>query len=300
MQPDVFEGMSVFVSVVEAGSFSSAAQNLGVSVSFVSKQVNRLEERLNARLLQRSTRSLSLTEVGQMYYAKARDIVRSAQEMENNIHSLQQNPVGTIKVSVPLSFGHLHLQSVITDYMRLYPQVELQVDFSSRLVDLAGEGFDVALRLGEPKDSSLISRKVTEFNLVTCAIPEFWQKYPQITHPSQLRQLPAIKYHYQQAPLMMEYFVNGQSLHIDVPAKAQTNHLPQQLELILAGIGFGRLPTFIADDYLNSGRLQAVLQSYEMPVQGIYIVYPHRHHLSAKVRAFVDLVCDAFKKEVGK
>lgn len=294
MQQDVLEGMSVFVHVVESGSFSAAAQTLNVSPSFISKQVSKLEDRLGARLLNRSTRSLSLTEVGQIYFAKARDIVNSARDIEGNIHSLQSNPLGQLKISVPMSFGHLFLQPIISAYMQRYPQVDLQIDFSSRLVDLAGEGFDVAIRLGESKDSSLISRKLSDFKMHTCATAEFWQKYPPVEHPTQLRQIPAIKYHYQQAPLMLEYSVNGKPLYVDISAKAQCNHLPLQLQLVLDGIGFGRLPTFIAKPYLQSGVLQTVLEEYELPSQGIYIVYPHRHHLSAKVRAFVDLVYQSF------
>ncbi|BBP44716.1 transcriptional regulator [Thiosulfatimonas sediminis] len=290
MQHDVLEGMQVFVQVVEEGSFSAAAQTLGVSPSFVSKQMNRLEDRLGARLLQRSTRSLSLTEVGQLYFAKAQTIVRSAREIESNIHSLQSNPFGHLKISVPQSFGHLFLQPIISAYLQQYPQVDVQIDFSSRLVDLAGEGFDVAIRLGENKDSSLISRKLTEFKMLTCATAEFWQSHSAVEHPTHLRAMPAIKYHYQQAPLMLEYVANGKPLYIDITAKAQCNHLPLQLQLVLDGIGFARLPSFIAQPYLQSGQLQAVLQAYELPQQGVYIVYPHRHHLSAKVRAFVDLV----------
>ena len=295
MQQDVLEGMSVFVHVVESGSFSSAAQVLNVSPSFISKQISKLEDRLGARLLNRSTRSLSLTEVGQIYFAKARDIVNSARDIEGNIHSLQSNPLGQLKVSVPLSFGHLFLQPIISDYMQRYPQVDLQIDFSSRLVDLAGEGFDVAIRLGESKDSSLISRKLTDFTMHTCATVEFWQKYPPVHHPNDLRQIPAIKYHYQQAPLMFEYVANGKPLYVDIAAKAQCNHLPLQLQLVLDGLGFGRLPTFIAEPFLQSGELQPVLEDFELPTQGVYIVYPHRHHLSAKVREFVDLVVQSFK-----
>ncbi|CAN8141129.1 hypothetical protein THIOSC15_2760001 [uncultured Thiomicrorhabdus sp.] len=195
---------------------------------------------------------------------------------------------------MPLSFGHLFLQPIISAYMQRYPQVDLQIDFSSRLVDLAGEGFDVAIRLGESRDSSLISRKLTDFKMQTCATPEFWQWYPAVEHPTQLRQIPAVKYHYQQAPLMLEYAVNGKPLYVDIVAKAQCNHLPLQLQLVLDGIGFGRLPTFIAEPHLQSGALQTVLEDFELPTQGVYIVYPHRHHLSAKVREFVDLVHHSF------
>lgn len=292
---DSLEGISIFVRVVEAGSFTQAANDLGHSVSFVSKQVTRLEQRLEVRLLNRSTRSLSLTDIGRAYYDKTRHLLSEAREAELSINALQDRPAGHLKVSLPLSFGQSHLISLVSDFIQCYPQIKLEIDFSSRLVDLAGEGFDVVVRIGESKDSNLICRRFYNFHMKTVATPDYLQIHGYPEHPSELRQHSAIKYIYNQTPVTWEFMdpVNG-LINIDIPHIVKTNNLPMALECVRTGAGIGRIPDFLCQPYIDNGELTPILSDYELEPFGVYAVFQHRHYLTAKVRAFVDLLVERF------
>ncbi|MGE4499196.1 MAG: LysR substrate-binding domain-containing protein [Hydrogenovibrio sp.] len=295
---DSLEGISTFVQVVESGSFTEAASVLGHSVSYISKEVTRLEERLGARLLNRTTRSLSLTDIGRVYFEKTRGILMEAREAEMSIDTLQQKPVGRLKVSLPASFGQSHLLPVVAEYMQRYPDIKLNVDFSSRLVDLAGEGFDLAVRMGESKDSNLISRKILSFRMITVATQAYLDTHGTPQHPNDLRTHQAVKYLYNQVPITWEYLnEKGEVINVDIGHIAETNNLQMQQTLVSAGVGIGRLPEFLCQPLIEQGELVEVLTEYELPPHGVYAVFPHRHYLSAKVRAFVDLLTEHFNSK---
>ena len=293
---DSLEGLSIFVQVIESGSFSAAANELGHAVSHISKSITKLENRLGSRLINRTTRSLSLTDVGQVYFEKAKQIVSDAREAEQSIHQLQDTPTGRLKISLPNSFGQSHLQPVVRDYMVAYPEVKLQIDFSSRLVDVIGEGFDLCVRMGHPKSSNLISRKLLDYEFITVATPTYFERFGKPQHPHELKSHQAIKYMYNQVPITWEYHnQNGDVIHVDIENRVECNNIPLQITLVKAGLGIARLPSFMCENEIQSGELIRVLEPYEMPVQSAYLLYPHRLHLSAKVRAFVDLAIDCFK-----
>lgn len=293
---DSLEGLTVFVQVIESGTFSGAADVLGRAVSHISKTVKKLEDRLGARLINRTTRRLSLTDVGQFYYEKARQIVSDAREAEQSIHQLQDTPTGRLKISVPSSFGQSHMQPLITKYLLKYPDVNLQVDFSSRLVDVIGEGFDLCVRMGQPKTSNLISRNLLSYKFATLATPEYFANHGIPTDPQDLKNHTAIKYMYNQVPITWEFQNQNQEIiHIDVKNRVECNNISMQKTLILAGLGIGRLPDFMCEAEIKAGKLVQVLDQFEMPAQAAYLVYPHRLHLSAKVRAFVEMAVDYFK-----
>lgn len=293
---DSLEGLTVFVQVIESGTFSAAANVLGHAVSHISKTITRLEDRLGARLINRTTRSLSLTDVGQVYFEKARQIVNDAREAEQSINQLQDEPTGRLKISVPTSFGQSHMQPLIRDYMLKYPDVYLQIDFTSRLVDVIGEGFDLCVRMGTPKSSNLISRKLLNYKFLTIATPDYFERNPLPKIPQDLKNHQAIKYMYNQVPITWEYLNDEkETIHIDIKNKVECNNIAMQKTLIMAGLGIGRLPDFICKNEIQSGELIQVLDKYEMPSQAAYLVYPHRLHLSAKVRIFVDMAVEYFK-----
>lgn len=295
-QKDSLEGLTIFVQVIESGSFSGAATQLGHAVSHISKAITKLEKRLGARLINRTTRSLSLTDVGQVYFEKAKQIVTDAYEAEQSITQLQDSPTGRLKISLPNSFGQSHMQPIVTQYLLQYPQVKLQVDFSSRLVDVIGEGFDLCVRMGQPQSSNLISRKLLDFEFITVATPEYFHKYGQPKHPHDLKSHLAIKYMYNQVPVTWEYRnENNETIHVDVENLVECNNLPMQKTLIMNGLGIGRLPSFMCDEEIKSGQLVRVLGEFEKSQQSAYLLYPHRLHLSAKVRAFVDLAINYFQ-----
>ena len=292
---DALDGLTIFVQVIETGSFSGAASDLGHAVSHIRKSITKLEQRLGARLINRTTRRLSLTDLGRVYFEKAKQIVQDAYEAEQSIHQFQDTPSGRLKISLPSSFGQSHMQPVIVDYMQRYPDVKLQVDFSSRLVDVIGEGFDLCVRMGQLKSSNLICRTLLEYEFMTVATREYFARYGIPKQPQDLKQHRAIKYRYNQVPLTWEYQTpQGETLHIDVENQVECNNLPLQKNLVLAGVGVGRLPSYLCREELNSGELVAVLTDFALPKQAAYLVYPHRLHLSAKVRAFVDLTLAHF------
>ena len=292
---DLLEGLTIFVQVIESGSFSKAATELGFAVSHISKSISKLEQRLGARLINRTTRSLSLTDVGQVYFDKARQIVSDAIEAEQSIHQLQDIPSGRLKISLPNSFGQSHMQPILRDYLLRYPQVKLQVDFSSRLVDIIGEGFDLCVRMGIPKNSNLICRNLLDYKFYTVASPAYLAQYGTPIHPHDLKQHQAIKYMYNQVPITWDYVNSkGESIHIEVLNKVECNNMPLQKTLVLAGIGIARLPSYVCEQEIEQGQLVKLLSDYEMPTQSASILYPHRLHLSAKVRAFVDLAVEHF------
>jgi len=298
---DALEGLTIFVQVIESGSFSAAATELGHAVSHISKSMTKLEQRLGARLLNRTTRSLSLTDVGQVYFEKAKQIVNDAREAEQSIHTLQESPSGRLKISLPNSFGQSHLQPVIRDYMLRYPQVKLQIDFSSRLVDLIGEGFDLCVRMGQLKSSNLFSRKLLDFNFYTVASPNYLDQQGIPNTPQDLKQHQAIKYMYNQVPITWDFCSpDGDLMHVEVANKVECNNLPMLKTLALAGVGITRLPSYDCEAEIQRGELVRLLADYDMPNQCAYMVYPHRLHLSAKVRAFVDLASEHFKPSLEK
>lgn len=294
---DSLEGISTFIRVVEAGSFTQAASHLGHSVSFISKEIGRLEERLGVRLLNRTTRSLSLTDVGRAYYEKTRPLLDEAREAEQSIYSLHQEPMGTLKVSLPLSFGQSHLLPIMDEYMRRYPEIKLEIDFSSRLVDLSGEGFDVVIRMGESKDSNLICRRFKAFKMLTVAAPDYLQKHGVPVEPNDLKQHLGIKYTYNNTPITWEYCNGGNGvLNVEVPEVVRTNNLLMVQQMVLSGVGIARLPDYLCKDVMEQGLLQPVLREFECEAMGIYVVFQHRNYLTAKVRAFIDLLNESFNE----
>lgn len=293
---DALEGISTFIRVVEAGSFTQAASQMGNSVSFISKEVGRLEARLGVRLLNRTTRSLSLTDIGRAYYEKTRPLLNEAHDAELSIYSLHEEPTGIFKVSVPLSFGQSHLIPVLDEYMRRYPDIKLEIDFSSRLVDLAGEGFDVVVRMGESKDSNLICRRFKTFKMLTVAAPSYLEIYGYPEVPSDLKIHRAIKYVYNNTPIRWEFCDQALGLvSVDVPEIVKTNNLMMVQQLVLSGVGIARLPEYLCANEIERGALVTVLKTFECEPIGIYAVFQHRNYLTAKVRAFIDLLRESFE-----
>lgn len=287
---DSLEGLTIFVQVIESGSFSKAATELGRAVSYISKSISKLEQRLDARLINRTTRSLSLTDVGEAYYQKVSPLVYEARAAEQSIHQLQHIPSGRLKISLPNSFGQSHLQPLLLDYAQRYPQVKLQIDYSSRLVDVIGEGYDVCIRMGQPKISNLICRPLLSYDFVTVATPDYFRTHKPPQHPHDLKQHKAVRYMFNQVPLTWDYqSKQGEVLYIDIENQVECNNLPLLKQMVLAGVGVGRLPSYECDQALRNGDLVEVLADYKMPSQSAYLVYPHRRHLSAKVQAFITL-----------
>jgi DNA-binding transcriptional LysR family regulator len=292
---DKLTGMAVFARVVEAQSFTAAAGQLGMSKSAVSKTVAALEDRLGARLLNRTTRRLALTEVGRAFYERCVRIVAEAEEAELAVTRLQQVPRGTLRVNAPVSFGIRHLGPALPDFMARHPELKVDIELTDRFVDLIEEGWDVAVRIGALPDSSLIARKLTDNAMVVSAAPAYWARRGRPRVPQDLAQHDCITYTYHANPAEWP-FVDpaGRRVGVRVGGPLHTNSGDLSLAAACAGLGVARLPRFLCGPDLAAGRLEAVLTEAMPAPPGIFALYPHNRHLSAKVRAFVDFLVARF------
>ncbi|HMA14785.1 MAG TPA: LysR family transcriptional regulator [Kiloniellaceae bacterium] len=289
--------MEVFAAVVEAGGFSAAARLLGLSKSAVSKQVGRLEDRLGVRLLNRTTRRLSLTEAGSTFHAACRRVLDEAEAAEQAVSDLAAAPRGLLKLNAPMSFGFLHLGAAIPAFHQRYPQIRVDAAMNDRFVDLVEEGYDVAIRIGALRDSSLIARRVAPSRTVLCASPDYLERRGRPRQPGDLVRHDCLIYANSANP--REWTVDGaggrQAVAVDGPLIANNGDV--LCGAALAGMGIARLPTFIVGPHLRQGRLQVVLPDHPVPEEGIHAVYPHSRNLSAKVRVFVDFLAERFGPE---
>ena len=290
-----FSGVSIFVGVVEAGTFTAAAERFGHSVSYVSKAVTRLEERVGVRLLNRTTRTLSLTDAGRLYFERCQQIVADAEAAEHAITMGRETPHGLLKVSAPVSFALSYLRHALPDFLAACPEVTLEIESNDRFVDVVAEGFDVVIRVAELKDSTLVSRRITSSRGLTVAAPAYWDRRGRPTHPAELATHDCISYTYKQAPNRWEFHdPAGGRIAVNIQPRVLCNSAEMETGLAVAGLGVTRLPAFACAQELAAGLLEPVLEQYERPPHGVYAVYPHRQHLSAKVRAFVDFLADRF------
>jgi len=282
--------MAVFARVVEERSFTGAAQALGLSKSAVSKRIAGLEEHLGARLLNRTTRRLSLTESGQELYRCCCQVLQAARDGEEAVTRLQARPRGQLRVNAPVSFGSRHLAPAISRFLGANPEVSVDMALDDRVVDLVEEGFDAAVRIGELPDSTLVARRLAPARHVVCASPRYLQQRGTPRSPRDLGRHDCLTY---------AYFRHGPEWPFQGPSGPETVRVEGSLrcnngdvmrEAAASGLGVALLPTFIAGDDLRAGRLQALLPQYRCPELTVYAVFPERRHLPAKVRAFVDFL----------
>ncbi len=292
---DPLDGVSTFVAVVDAQSFSAAAKNLRRSKAAVSQQIKKLEDRLGVRLLNRTTRSLSLTDEGRSYVEYCRRIMEEAQEAEQLLNSTKTTPRGLLRISAPMSFGIQHLGDAVADFMCEHPTVEVDLVLNDQIVDLLDNGFDMAIRIANLPDSSLIARRLAPCRRIVVATPDYWDRYGRPTHPSELTSHNILLYDYLEE--RDAWMFKGEEGRFKVPLKGnlRANNGDVMLAAVRKGLGVDKVPTFFCCDDLRNGKLEVVLQDFEDDPISVYAVYPHRRHLSTKVRVFVDFLADRFK-----
>lgn len=283
--------IAVFIQVVKSGSFTLAAERLGISKSVVSKYVTRLENGLGARLLNRSTRRMSLTEVGQGFFLKCKGGLEEIEGAEAEVTRLQEAPRGKLRINVPMSFGILHISPLLPEFQANYPEVSVDMVLEDRHVDLIDEGVDLAIRIAEMPDSSLVARRLGPCRHVVCAAPGYLERKGVPRRPEDLQYHNAISYKYHDSPTLWRFIApDGGLISVPVSGSIQTNNSLALKQVLLAGGGITLTPTFVVGDDLQTGKLRAVLGRYRTNEVSIYAVYPQRHHLSPKVRAFVDFL----------
>lgn len=296
---DRFLEMQTFNAVVETGSFVGAADALHVSKAAVSRHVVELERRLGIRLLHRTTRRVSLTPEGQVFYARGKDVLAELEEVESEITSRRETVSGLLRINAPLTFGILHLAPLWGVFREQYPQVTLEVTLADRVVDLVEEGYDLAIRISALESSSLVSRRLATTHMSLCASPQYLNKNGQPRHPSDLRQHQVIGYSYL-ATKDEWHFTGPQG-----PESVQTtpwmhsNNGETCRAAALAHQGIILQPKFLVCDALVAGDLVELLPEYRASDIGIYAVYPTRKHLSAKVRVLIDFLSDHFATQVN-
>jgi DNA-binding transcriptional LysR family regulator len=287
--------MEAFVAVVDAGSFSAAALRLRSSKSLVSRQIAALESELGARLFQRTTRSLTLTEEGRRYHEQVVRILADIAEANRSLSNLQAAPRGLLRVNAPMSFGYLHLAPAVPDFLMQCPEVELDLTMNDRYVDLIEEGVDLALRLGRLADSSLVARKLAPARRVVCASPTYLREHGVPQTPDDLKRHQCLCYSNIAASDEWRFVrQDGKTWPVEVKGRLHANNGDALREAALKGLGLVFLPTFIVGRDLQAGSLVSVLTDYVAQDSGLYAVYPHARHLSPKVRAFVDFLASRF------
>ena len=290
---DSLTDIVVFVRVVDDGSFTRAAERLKLSRSVVSKYVTRLEGRLGARLLNRTTRRLSLTEAGRIFYERSRRGLQDIEEAEAEVSRLQEKPRGVLRINSPMSFGILHIAPALPEFLALHPEVSVEMNLDDRVVDVIEEGFDVSIRITEMPDSSLIARRLAACRHVIVAAPAYLEKHGTPRTPEDLRDHNIISFSYQ-ASANDWHFISPDNKQVSVPVSGsmQANNSLALREALLRGAGITRTPTFVVGKDVQDGHLLSILGNYRTLEVSIYLVYPQRRHLSPKVRAFVDFMAD--------
>jgi len=283
-----------FVQVFDAGGFSSAAREHGRSKALLSKYVTDLEDYLGVRLMNRTTRKLSLTEAGEAYYREASALLQQLDELDATITDQTAEPRGMLRVSAPRNFGEDTLAPAIFSYLVKFPRVTLDLRLEDRYVDLVDEGIDVALRISTLADSSLIARKIADMHVVVGAAPSLLQSHGTPQHPDDLRKLPCIVDVNLQGQSNWRFTEEGRTISVPVTGPLRVNSPLAARQAATMGLGFVVLPSYLADPVVAKGELVPVLTDFLPTGQTLQAVYPHRRHLAGKVRALIDHLVDWF------
>lgn len=291
---DTIDGMKTFVAVVTEGSFTAAANQTEMSTALVSKYISQLEDRLGVRLLNRTTRSLTLTEVGSAYFDRCKKLLEQFDELEATVQNRDTKPQGTLIVSAPITFGVLHLSEAIGEFIDAYPEVNIDLRLTDRLVNLVEEGVDVAIRISELVDSTLIARRLAPTRIVVCATPDYLEKRGHPLHPDDLLEHCCIVDRNFRNGSNWKFQENGKEKYVSVDGRIIVNNAESVRKIVLADSGIALIPSFVIGQDIKQGRLKILLPEYEGSNLGLYAIYAHNKYLAAKVRVFVDFCIQRF------
>lgn len=287
--------MKAFAQVAETGSFVEAAKRMGLAVSVVSKRIKDLEAFLGTLLLHRTTRNVSLSDTGYSYLEYVRRFLDELEEVEDSIRDKTQRAVGEIKLAAPLSFGVRYLGPALSSFLAKYPDVSIKTFLSDRSIDLVEEGYDLAVRIGNLKNTSLISKKLTSGRRVVCASPAYLATHGRPEKPGDLAHHNCMSYSNLAEGKAWPFLVGGNKIWQATSGRFCSDNGDLLCEAAIAGCGIVYLPTFIAGNALSTGELEVVLEPYEEPDFPVHAVYQNRRHLSVKIRALIDHLSDHFK-----
>lgn len=279
-----WEGVTEFVAVAETGSFTAAAKQLDISTAQVSRQVSALESRLATKLLHRTTRKVSVTEAGNIYFQHCRQVLDGLEQAELAIGDMQSKPTGKLKITAPVTYGEATIAPLVNNFLKLYPDLEIETNLSNLKKDLIDEGFDVAIRQGNLDDSTMMAKRLSTRTFYVCATPGYLELHGTPQKPSDLEKHNCLQ-------SMNEYWffqVNGKRRNLKLTGNLRSNSGHALLDAALKGIGIVQLPGDYVCPHVESGDLTVLLEEYRAPDQGVWALYPHNKHLSPKVRMLLD------------
>jgi len=285
--------IAIFVKVVDAGSFTGAAKSLGLPKSTVSRKITQLEERLGVRLLQRTTRTLSLTDTGSAYYNQCSRIIGDVEEANIAVTEMQSKPQGLLRITAPMLFGAEVLSDLIADFLQKNPEIQIDFVLTDQPLDLIQEGIDVAFRVGQLADSSLIARSLGSIKVITCASPAYIEKNGAPSHPNEVNDHTSVGWN----PVNSWEYDTPEKISIDLKPKVKVNDVLSMRKMALNGLGIARLPAFLCADDIKSGRLVPVMCDWSYKSTPIQALYPSNRHLSVKVRTFVDYIVEVLRRD---
>lgn len=290
-----FSQIRTFVTLVECHSISKAAEKMDVAVSAVSRRLKELESSLGVQLIQRTTRKMHLTEVGEKFYRRCGSLLDDLEEAKQEASDTATALSGTLRIATPLSFGVAHLSPAIAAFMHLHPQIKIDLDMSDRRIDLVEEGLDLAIRIGKLEDSTLMARKLASVRHVVCASPDFFNRYGTPETPQDLSDMPALCYGNLRQPGTWQYRdKENKAASVKVPIRMQATNGDALVEAAVAGLGILCEPSFIVHGAVERGVLTPVLTDLQWYAMNIYAVYPQSKHLPARVRVFIDFLASHF------
>ena len=286
---------TTYAKVVELGSFTAAAEALKLSKSMVSRQISDLEDELKVRLLNRTTRKLSVTEAGAVVYERAARIVQEAAEAERDANCIEGAVRGKLRINAPMSFGIEELGRVMPKFLTRYPELTVDLALNDRQVDLMEEGFDVSMRISRLEDSSLIARQLAPVRQLIVGTPDYFKRHGVPRHPAELARHKFVLYSLRPRPEIFEYRDQGGKMqHVEVQSSFYCNNADAMREIVRAGQALCAAPLFLCAEELRNGTYVSVLEEWEPEPFTLHVIYPHTQHLSAKVRAFVDFSVEEF------
>ncbi|KAA5924541.1 LysR family transcriptional regulator [Achromobacter xylosoxidans] len=277
-----------FVRVADAQSFTLASERLGLSRSAIGKCIARLEQGLGARLLHRSTRSVSLSDEGRLFYEHAQRILAEVDNATGAMASRQEAPRGRLRIDLPVALGRLHIMPLLAGYLRQWPEVEADVSFSDDYADLVRDGIDLAIRIGGEADSRLVRRVLAPHRLITCAAPAYLERYGVPASPDALARHRTLAFTHMGAPVPWRYASHGQERSVAVAGRLRLGDTEALRDAALEGAGIVQLGAFLVGEDLRQGRLVPLLETHAPPGAPVCAVYPHRRHLAPKVRRLID------------
>ena len=287
---DKLNAISVFCKVIETQSFTQAANQQNISVAMASKLVSQLEEHLKTRLLQRTTRKIVPTEAGMLYYQRCQAILLDLSEADSSISNMATSLQGNLLISVPRDFGLLYISPNLPKFIELHPNLHIEIEFEDKRVDLVAEGYDLALRIGYMQDSSLVARKISSSPMHFVASPSYLESRGTPLTPDDLEYHQGLLYKSSLNQVHWQSTKTNQIQRYKIQSKVVSNNGMALLEMTKAGLGISNSPSFFVKDALASGELVEILSEYKQKPLDIYVVYPNRRHLPAKVRAFIEFL----------